>query len=210
LTTVAKHYYAVRRGLVPGIYRSWDECKTQISGYPCAEYKGFDTEPEAEAYLAGGQAANAAVSEEKNPELNISGPYAFVDGSYNPKTKVAGYGVILVVDGVQMKMGGICGDPGSMRNVAGETTGAKVAVQSAISIGLKSLTIFHDYAGVAAWVTGAWGTKNPETAAYAADMKALMEQSGLELSFVHVNGHTGVDQNEEVDKLAKRAVGVKA
>ena len=31
-----KNYYAVKQGKVPGIYRTWDACKAQVSkGYTC-------------------------------------------------------------------------------------------------------------------------------------------------------------------------------
>jgi ribonuclease HI len=40
-------YYVVWRGMRPGIYRSWDECKRQIEGFEGAQYKSFKTEEEA-------------------------------------------------------------------------------------------------------------------------------------------------------------------
>jgi len=46
-----KNYYAVRKGLVPGIYTDWDSAKVQVTGFPGAEYKGFVTEAEAKEYL---------------------------------------------------------------------------------------------------------------------------------------------------------------
>lgn len=46
-----KKFYAVRNGREPGIYRTWDECKAQVDGYPNAAYKGFARLEEAEAYL---------------------------------------------------------------------------------------------------------------------------------------------------------------
>jgi ribonuclease HI len=46
-----KKYYAVRSGRKPGIYRTWDECKAQVDGYANAQYKGFSSREEAEAYL---------------------------------------------------------------------------------------------------------------------------------------------------------------
>src|SRR6266498_2210454 len=46
-----KQYYAVRIGREPGIYRTWDECKAQVNGYAKAQYKGFGSFEEAEAYL---------------------------------------------------------------------------------------------------------------------------------------------------------------
>jgi ribonuclease HI len=46
-----KHYYAVRIGREPGIYRTWEECKVQVDGYAKAQYKGFGSLEEAEEYL---------------------------------------------------------------------------------------------------------------------------------------------------------------
>ena len=71
-------YYAVRKGRVPGIYRTWSECQKQVTGYPGAVFKGFVTEEEAQSFLHSGQSAEAK-------ETHISHtayPYAYVDGSY--------------------------------------------------------------------------------------------------------------------------------
>ena len=40
-------FYAVRKGLTPGIYKTWDECKAQVSGFPGTEYKSFPNEKDA-------------------------------------------------------------------------------------------------------------------------------------------------------------------
>lgn len=42
-----KKYYVVWAGWNPGIYTSWDECKVQVTNYPNAKYKGFESEEEA-------------------------------------------------------------------------------------------------------------------------------------------------------------------
>ena len=44
-------YYAVRKGRVPGIYHSWDECRAQVDKFSGAEFKSFHSEKEAEHYL---------------------------------------------------------------------------------------------------------------------------------------------------------------
>jgi len=46
-------YYVVWKGRRAGIYRTWDECAAQVSGYPGAQYKAFDSLPAAEAALRG-------------------------------------------------------------------------------------------------------------------------------------------------------------
>ena len=48
---MAKKYYAVRVGKVPGIYQTWDECKKNVHGFPAAEYKSFMSMEEAKAYM---------------------------------------------------------------------------------------------------------------------------------------------------------------
>lgn len=35
-------FYAVWVGRKPGIYRTWDECATQVNGFPGAKYKAFE------------------------------------------------------------------------------------------------------------------------------------------------------------------------
>lgn len=48
---MAAKYYAVRKGRNTGIYRTWDECKSQVFQYAGAEYKSFTTEQEALEYI---------------------------------------------------------------------------------------------------------------------------------------------------------------
>lgn len=48
---MGKAFYVVRVGRVPGIYRSWNDCKIHTTGYPGAIFKGFDDEAEAVEFL---------------------------------------------------------------------------------------------------------------------------------------------------------------
>ena len=43
-----KRFYVVWNGIEPGIYRSWEDCQTQIKGVKQALYKAFDTIDEAQ------------------------------------------------------------------------------------------------------------------------------------------------------------------
>lgn len=45
-------FYAVRKGRSVGIYNNWDDCKSQVHGYPGCQYKSFSSLKEAEDYLA--------------------------------------------------------------------------------------------------------------------------------------------------------------
>jgi len=45
------HYYAVKSGLNPGIYATWDECKANTQGVSHSEFKKFGTMKDALEYL---------------------------------------------------------------------------------------------------------------------------------------------------------------
>jgi ribonuclease HI len=57
---------------------------------------------------------------------------------------------------------------------------------------------------IEAWVTGKWQANKSGTKRY----RDVMRKSPVELNFIKVKGHTGVDGNEEADRLEKKAVGV--
>ncbi|KAI7832885.1 ribonuclease H-like domain-containing protein [Kickxella alabastrina] len=55
-------YYAVRVGRSPGVYRSWDECKAVVNGYPSAKFQRFKTATEAEAFANETASSAAGIS----------------------------------------------------------------------------------------------------------------------------------------------------
>lgn len=63
-----------------------------------------------------------------------------------------------------------------MRNVAGEILGAQVAMKMAVEQGAESLTIVHDYQGIASWCTGEWKTNKEGTKAYKAYFDSLKDK----------------------------------
>lgn len=46
----AKKYYAVKKGKITGVFKTWDECKAAVDGFPGAIYKGFSTLQEAQEF----------------------------------------------------------------------------------------------------------------------------------------------------------------
>lgn len=46
-------FYVVRKGKIPGIFNTWEECKTQIFGFSKAQYKKFSNKEEAQLWLDG-------------------------------------------------------------------------------------------------------------------------------------------------------------
>lgn len=195
-------YYAVRKGIRPGIYTTWTECQQQVNGYPNARFKKFNSKSEAEAFLA---------KEDDKPKFtpdHMPDVYAFVDGSYNPKTRVYGCGGFLMANGEEYVIQSAGNDPemASMRNVAGELLGAKEAINMALSLELPELTIFYDYSGIEKWATNEWKAEKIGTREYRDLVKRV--SSKLKLKFVYTPGHSGIEGNELADTLAKEAVRV--
>ena len=197
---MASKYYAVKKGKKPGVYRTWDECKAQTDGFSGAIFKSFKTQEEAEAFIG---IKKEDTIEDKKPQV-----YAFVDGSFNVKTGVYGYGGFLF-DGQDKHILSGSGDDAemaTMRNVAGEILGSMAAVEKAIELGIKELSIYYDYMGIEMWATGAWKRNKEGTIAYHEYMNSVRDK--IQINFVKVKGHSGVEGNEEADILAKKAVGV--
>lgn len=199
--------YAVRKGLVPGIYTTWDECKAQVSGFSGAEYKSFSNMADANAYMGNCDLS----SEEQDDYLTIPSneAVAYVDGSYRSDTAEFAYGVVLFHRGQEIHLSDKSADASisDMRNVAGEIKGAEAAIRYALNNGIEILSIYHDYEGIAKWCTGEWKANKEGTMAYR-DFY-LEASSKVRITFNKVKGHSGDKYNEMADSLAKEALGIK-
>ena len=219
---MVKKFYAVKKGLTPGIYTDWDSCKAQINGFPGAQYKGFATKAEAENYINGNpdhQKAPVSAIPLVSDNVDSSFPFqikpgtalAYVDGSFKESAGKFSYGVVFFSHGED---GNICEqhfckgftNPEllEMRNVSGEIMGAAQAMKSAKEMGLGEITIYHDYEGIAKWCQGLWKANKPWVQKYKAFYDEISKE--LKVNFVKVKGHSNDKYNDLADELAKAAL----
>lgn len=205
-----KKVYAVRKGKKTGLFQTWDACRASVDGYPGAEYKSFLSVEEAQAYLnrpadlLPGARSSAGTDGGKNEEDQV---VAYVDGSFNKDIGRYAFGCVLIrPDGGIVRESGSGNDPESLqlRNVTGEMLGAMYAVRWCEVNGYSAVRICYDYMGIEMWAVGAWRTNNSLTQKYAAFMKE--SGSRIRITFQKIAAHTGVEYNEEADKLAKAAL----
>ena len=209
--------YAVRDGAIRGIFYSWTDCQQVVNGYASAVFKGFQDIKEAFEYanLSNIQVVDAYGTQKIKKDKNIetvgfdkSKPFAYVDGSFNSKTKTYGYGAILVVNDVEHVFSGSNNNAEmvSMRNVSGEIEGSMRAISEAIKLGLSEVTIVYDYMGIQMWADGSWKRNKSGTVAYYNFIQKAKQK--IKINFVKVKAHSNEAMNDRVDALAKKAVGI--
>lgn len=210
-----KKFYAVKKGHKTGIFEKWTDCSAQIHGFKGAMYKGFETLEQAEEYMSKQEAISSerhTTEEQVFKKLEDKHMIAYVDGSNLGDGSMFSWAVVgfKKKDNVEEKVG-LSGKSTDerftpYRNVSGELFAAVNAVKHAIKSGMTKVTIYHDYSGIRHWALGEWQTKNDLSQHYAKYMELAADF--IKVEFVKAEGHTGDKFNEEVDKLAKRELGI--
>lgn len=200
---MSKKYYAVRNGRKIGIFNTWDECNSQVKGFKGAEFKSFKTKEEAEVYIKGENLSSKKLSDLCDGEV-----IAYVDGSYNIKTKVFGYGVIILDKDEEYKFNGSHDnlEYSSHRNVAGEIYGSMEAIKYAIKNNKSKIHLHFDYMGIRSWALGEWKTNKELTKKYKEFIDSV--KTKIDIDFIKVKAHSNDKYNDIADRLAKNAVGV--
>ena len=93
-------FYAIHRGRVPGIYKTWGETQKHVNSFSGAVFKKFKTRKEAEEFMKVGYSASTnKISTQSSQRPVFSSPkesqetFIFTDGSYSSKTHRSGLGV---------------------------------------------------------------------------------------------------------------------
>ena len=100
-----KKIYAVRKGHKTGLFYTWDECKKAVHGYSGAEYKGFLTKEEAEAFLNIG-AAKTTTNKNSSTTTSVDSTalttstsdrlVVYVDGSFDVSIQKYSFGCVVI------------------------------------------------------------------------------------------------------------------
>ncbi|MGI6621750.1 MAG: reverse transcriptase-like protein [Clostridiaceae bacterium] len=126
--------------------------------------------------------------------------YAFVDGSFIDGC--TGYGaVILKENNIVAEISGKVDSPEAFnsRQVAGEIQAVIEVLEWCKDQEINEITIFYDFQNIEKWATGKFRTNTPMTQAY----KEYIDNSGVKITWVKVESHTGIELNERADALAK-------
>ncbi len=190
-------YYAVKYNDEKKIFTSWDECKEYVNGKN-VKYKSFSTIEEANNFL-----------NEEKPILNLDIPTAYIDGSYDINTGRYSFGGILLIGDKKYEFNRAyeCDLFSEHRNVAGEIKGAGFIIQYAINHNIKELNVCYDYEGIEKWYKGIWKSHKTLTKEYC-DF-ANKSKDKIKINFIKIKSHSNDKYNDEADRLAKKALGIK-
>ena len=198
---VSVKFYAVKNGRKPGIYESWAECFEQVNGFSNAIYKSFTSKLEAEIFMGSEKVTSKRINDSQSV-------IAYVDGSFDSRSKYYSYGLVLFVNGQVITQKEKFNDVNlvAMRNVAGEIIGSTEAMEYCIKNGYSSLIIYYDYSGIEKWCSGEWKANKIGTIAYKKYYDSIKDK--LEVDFRKVKSHSGDIYNDLADKLAKEVLGL--
>lgn len=129
---------------------------------------------------------------------------AYVQGTFDKKTKIYGYGCVFAADGeaVERRIG-FGKDTDNIWNIAGQLSGASEAIDYALHKRYDTLDIVCDYEGLLKWADGLWQAKKPMAADYQNFVRRA-RNLGLIINFskAHINDPFVA----EVQQLSKDAL----
>lgn len=197
-------YYAVKVGKKIGIFETWPECQAAITGFKKPVFKSFLTKAEAECFLKGTDYWQSVVEK----DLKAGYLVAFTDGSFSKELTKFSYGVHLILpNGQKQNISGCRADREFLKtaNVAGEVFGVIEALKWAKENGFKKIKIYHDYLGLACWITSEWSACSKISLMYV-EFWASVKPEFSEIKFQKVPSHSNISFNDVADKLAKEAL----
>lgn len=197
---VIKKYYGIffpdgRKEIV----NNWADCQSKVKQVSNVQFKGFKKIADVHDWLN-----LAALKKIVIPSSSIK---AYVDGSFNLKSRYAGWGFVIIdKQSIIHQAYGTTQQPAISRNIDGELEATIQAIKWAKSKNLPAITIVYDYSGIECWATGVWRAKSQVAKTYQYFMQELQKSHNLEVHFLKVKGHSGDQFNDLADQLAKKGL----
>lgn len=197
-------YFAIRykNGKTEKLYDRWENIKHKVVGVSGVTFKGFDFENQADAWLGQSPIPFRTVKDEYDPNRL----YIFVDGSYSPTRKMAGWGWVAVLnDTIISESCGAIPEATQSRNISGELEATIEAIKWCLAY-MKRFEvtgkpiIVHDYIGIGNWACGYWEASTEVAVRYQKFMESRVEK----FEFEKVSGHKGIKWNEYADALTRK------
>lgn len=228
---MSEKFYAVANGRSTGIFLDHDAWKEATYGFKGNKFKICKTLEEAEAFLSEHgveskivEASNPKIIESEEPKIlggKVLPPTTsvwerlakgdtvlFTDGSYSSEVKRYGCGAVVIYpDGAIDKLS-FSGDAHGFlegNSTSGELLATLMALNFLAMMSIKNVTVFHDYDKVAGFAQATSKPKKDLTKFY---KKTMQEQilPKMQVSFIHVKGHSGHRFNELADQLASKTI----
>lgn len=196
-------YYAVKVGKIPGIYRTWTDCKKQISGFSGALYKSFKIKEEAENFIF----TAIKLPNKFNRIIDI-----YTDGSHQPTKNFLGLGAYCKYEGKEYHLSVTCDKQylatyditeTKCSNPTAEFLGFTEVLRYFVGVSGYCLHFYIDYEGVERWVKGECKCNEKYIKKIKTVSEKLIIDIDCEILFHHVDGHSGNEGNDEADLLAK-------
>lgn len=131
-----------------------------------------------------------------------------MDGAYNDKNGLAGYGVSLICDGVPMAFSGpVVRYANESKNLVGELEAALIAAKQALELDCTRLIIIYDCESIETLATGKSTPKSRLSKYYVSEMNEYMKQ--LNITFSYSKAHSGNEWHNFADRLAREGCGIK-
>lgn len=191
-----KNFYAVAVGRNVGIYRTWDEAKVQVSGYPNAKYKGFSAEKDAIKFIQ--EVTHPHIKHEKEIDTILCDT-VYTDGSCIDR--IGGIGAVLLLkDGRTFHMSGPL-RPGMK---ATNNTAELYAIWVVLTMCKGDVVIKTDSKYSKSALTKPRESYQPGSTLKNKELilEILDLLPGRQVTIHHVSAHSGVEHNEMADHLA--------
>ena len=218
-------YYAVARGIKPGIYLTWDECSKNVKGYKQAIYKKFERIEDANKFIYDNALCESINIESPREKTEfIPDYYVYTDGACHKngtKYAKAGFGIYFSANDERNVSLPIVPDKKQTNNVAELTAiivtfsiiepdiklGKKIKIVTDSNYAMLCLTSYGEKCERKGW-DNCQDVPNIELVK---EIYELYKNNRNNVEFMHIMAHTNNMDihslgNAEADKLANQGV----